>query len=181
MRSSSCSEPSLQPTAFDNVDTPPPNGQVEHIIPLVFLLGRFPAIANHGRYFSAAYYVNEQIGSNSNPTPFVMLQAAINGVKGLYGAAPLVAMFEYLNNDSVVTLQDAGVSRVATALLRIEGTIPAAEGLSAHWNEAYPHYFIQVSQFARTYMDNQIEYAVTAFQDSNATYREYVLAELKRL
>ena len=37
-------------------------------------------------------------------------------------------MFEYLNNDSVVTLQDAGVARVAAALLRIEGAIPAADG-----------------------------------------------------
>lgn len=37
-------------------------------------------------------------------------------------------MFEYLNNDNVVTLQDAAVARVATALLRIEGEIPAAEG-----------------------------------------------------
>ena len=34
MRSSSCSEPSLQPTAFDNVNTSPPRAQVEHIIPV---------------------------------------------------------------------------------------------------------------------------------------------------
>lgn len=34
MRSRSCSEPSLQSTAFDNVNTPPPRGQVEHIIPV---------------------------------------------------------------------------------------------------------------------------------------------------
>lgn len=93
---------------------------------LVFLLGRFPAIANHGRHFrpvslprrgvpdgvptriagiNSAFwqntwqsanalpatfgsirqpdqYVNEQIGSDSNPTPFVILQDAVNGVKG---------------------------------------------------------------------------------------------------
>lgn len=30
-------------------------------------------------------------------------------------------------------------------------------------------------------MGNQIAYAVAAFQDSNTTYREDVLAELKRL
>lgn len=37
-------------------------------------------------------------------------------------------MFEYLNDDSIVTLQNAVVARVAMALLQIKGAIPAAEG-----------------------------------------------------
>ncbi len=94
---------------------------------LSFLLGRFPAIANHGRHFRSVpvtarnpvpdgpqtrtpgindafwqnvwqdatalpsafgnirqpdRFVNEQIGSNTNPTPFVILRDAVNAVKG---------------------------------------------------------------------------------------------------
>lgn len=124
-------------------------------------------------------FVNEQIGSNNNPTPFVILRDAVNGAKGRLEIfnrpmaedvfqdfvdaaaagdeqsvesfmAPLrevslacrpfqrqyevltlyqtVAVFEYLNDDTVVTEQDAGVARVATALQRIERAIPDAEG-----------------------------------------------------
>ncbi len=96
-------------------------------IKLVFVLGRFPAIANHGRHFRSVplnrstpvpdgplagtpgindnfwqnvwrsanalpsdfgdirqpdQFVNEQIGSNTNPTPFVILRDAVNGAKG---------------------------------------------------------------------------------------------------
>lgn len=125
MRSRWCNDPSVGPTAFTS-NAPPTGGQVEHIIPLSFLLGRFPAIANHGRHFESLpvsarrniptgqstrrpgipdafwqnvwtnanglpstfprrqpdQYINEQIGSNTNPTPFVFLRDAINGAKG---------------------------------------------------------------------------------------------------
>ena len=44
-----------------------------------------------------------------------------------------------------------------------------------------PHYFRQVSEFARTFMGDQIRYARNAFQAENTPYRESVLAELKTL
>ena len=93
---------------------------------LAFVLGRFPAIANHAHHFNSApvtarnpipagdptrtaaiaddfwlnvwrsanalpsdfeirqpdQYVNEQIGSMTNPTPFVILRDAVNAAKG---------------------------------------------------------------------------------------------------
>ncbi|KAL8857507.1 MAG: hypothetical protein Q9178_006002 [Gyalolechia marmorata] len=161
-------------------------------------------------------FINEQIGSNSIPSPLVILRDAVKGAKGrletfhrlmaptvfqnLVNAAavgdeesvqsfmaPLretVGVFEYLNDDTVVTEQDAGVARIATALQRIERVFPEAEGLSAHWNEAFRFSLpplTKVSEFARTFMGDQVRYARNAFQAENASYREYVLAELKKL
>ncbi len=44
-----------------------------------------------------------------------------------------------------------------------------------------PHYFMQVSEFARTYMADQIRYARNAFEAADTPYRESVLAQLKEL
>lgn len=44
-----------------------------------------------------------------------------------------------------------------------------------------PYYFAQVSEFARTYVADQIRYIRTQFQASNSPYRESVLAELLEL
>ena len=44
-----------------------------------------------------------------------------------------------------------------------------------------PYYFAQVSEFARTFMADQIRYARNAFQAQHTPYRDYVLAELKEL
>ncbi|KAK1752214.1 hypothetical protein QBC47DRAFT_433206 [Echria macrotheca] len=258
MRSRACGDPSLRQTDFPNLDTAPAGGQVEHVVPLAFVLGRFPAVANHGRHWRPVprssrnpvpdgpptrtpaineafwrdvwrnpnalpesfgpirqpdQYVNEQIGSNSNPTAFTMLRDAVNGQKGRFEVfnSPMeirrfertvdrgvggnetaveewldtlretVAAFQYLNDPLVVTVQDDSVARVYQALQRIEQVIPAAEGLSAHWNEAYPHYFRQVSEFTRTYMADRIRYVRNAYASDGSPFREYVLAEIKRI
>ncbi len=44
-----------------------------------------------------------------------------------------------------------------------------------------PHYFSNVSEFARTYMEDQIRHAREAFQAADTPFRDYVLAELKKL
>jgi len=280
MRSRACGEPSLRQTDFPNLNTALPGGQVEHVVPLAFVLGRFPAVANHGRHWRPVprssrnpvpdgpqtrtpaipesfwrdvwrnanalpesfgpirqpdQYLNEQIGSNSNPTPLTMLRDAVNGQKGRFEVfnSPMeirrferlvdrgvagnetameewldtlretVAAFQYLNDPMVVTIQDNTVARVFQALQRIEEAIPSAQGLSAHWNEACtssrinpnlslirtltlscpadPHYFRDVSEFARTYMADRIRYVRNAYRSGSSPFRDYVLAEIKRI
>ena len=73
--------------------------------------------------------------------------------------------------------------------------------LEAHWHEACkcfrflctdhtnlvahhyidPHYFAQVSEFARTWMADRINYARSQFGTANTAERDYVMAELKKL
>lgn len=62
--------------------------------------------------------------------------------------------------------------------------MPANEGLacrlSAHWNEFYPHYFSQVSEFARTWASSQIDWIRSQYDANPDAYdRESVLKRLK--
>lgn len=54
--------------------------------------------------------------------------------------------------------------------------------LSAHWNEFYPYYFSQVSEFARTWASDQIDWVRTQYDANPDAYdRENVLKELKEI
>ncbi|KAI0157094.1 hypothetical protein GGR52DRAFT_586914 [Hypoxylon sp. FL1284] len=98
--------------------------------------------------------------------------------------APLretVGMFEYLRSPEVVTRIDNVAAGLYNDLQLIERSTPGSEGLSAHWNEFYPHYFGQVSAFARTWTGDQIRYVRAQYQASTSPYRDYVLSELKKI
>ncbi|CAJ2504126.1 Uu.00g115200.m01.CDS01 [Anthostomella pinea] len=56
-----------------------------------------------------------------------------------------------------------------------------SEGAAAHFNEIYPYYFSQVSEFARNWAGDTIRYIRTQFQASSSPYRDYVLSELKKI
>lgn len=44
-----------------------------------------------------------------------------------------------------------------------------------------PYYFGQVSEFARTFVSDQVNYIRGQFEASNSEYRDYVLAELQKI
>ncbi|KAJ2976628.1 hypothetical protein NQ176_g4845 [Zarea fungicola] len=96
-------------------------------------------------------------------------------------ARQVVALFEYLNHDAVVTNMDGVAANVRRALRDIGREFPEAEGLAAHWDEAYPYYFAQVSQLAREFMGTHIDRARIAFEGTDLPYRDSILEELKKL
>ncbi len=78
----------------------------------------------------------------------------------------------------MVTRQDQTATAVRNELAVIERNTPGASGLTAHWDQFYPYYFQQVSEFARTYVANQIRVIRQAFAAQNSPYRDSVLTEL---
>lgn len=92
------------------------------------------------------------------------------------------AVFQYVNAYDVVTRLDATASAVLGQLQLIEQNVPEARGLSAHWNEFYPHYFSQVSEFARDWGASMIRHAREQYEANPDAYnRDAVLEELKEL
>lgn len=54
--------------------------------------------------------------------------------------------------------------------------------LSAHWNEFYPYYFEQVSEFARTWAGDQITYIREQYQANPGAFdRASVLKRLTEI
>ncbi|KAI9927170.1 hypothetical protein MW887_003554 [Aspergillus wentii] len=79
----------------------------------------------------------------------------------------IVAVFEYVRHDDVVTRMDDVVFGVYSALQRIE-----------HNTIGDPYYFQQVSEFARTYVSDQIRAIRNAFRETNSPLRESIEREL---
>ncbi|KAK6950778.1 hypothetical protein Daesc_007303 [Daldinia eschscholtzii] len=110
--------------------------------------------------------------------------------------APLrdtVAMFQYLRDPDLVTRMDTIAAGVYSELQIIELNTQGSEGLSAHWNEFYPYYFGQVSEFVRNYVSelfsrlslpivsDSIRYIRQQYEASNDPNRESVLKELQEI
>ena len=89
-----------------------------------------------------------------------------------------VGVFDYVRNDAIVTRMDQIASAVRNELALIERNVQGANGLTAHWDQFYPYYFQQVSEFARIYVANQIRVIRQAFAAQDSTYRDSVLTEL---
>ncbi len=87
-------------------------------------------------------------------------------------------MFDYVRNDAIVTRMDQIATAVRNELAVIERYTQGANGLTAHWDQFYPYYFQQVSEFARTYVANQIRVIRQEFAAQDSTYRDSVLTEL---
>ncbi|RKU40671.1 hypothetical protein DL546_003055 [Coniochaeta pulveracea] len=85
------------------------------------------------------------------------------------------AVFTYLNDADAITRQDNTVTRVRNALQAVERQAPDAQGLVAHWDEFYPHYMGQVSQYQREVVTNQTTAIQTAFRSSTSNQRETML------
>ncbi|RYP81113.1 hypothetical protein DL770_005976 [Monosporascus sp. CRB-9-2] len=112
--------------------------------------------------------------TEAEPTISIMsFMAPLREVRGV---------FEYLNDDDVVTRMDRVTASIFSQLQIIELNVAEARGLSAHWNEFYPYYFSAVSEFARTWAANQIRYIRGRYQaNSRAHRREDVLKELQEI
>ncbi|BCR84335.1 uncharacterized protein ACHE_11737S [Aspergillus chevalieri] len=157
----------------------------------------------------------ERIGSNTNPSHFVLLRDSVNAIKGRlegfaspidvsvweryvrqaagrHGSeldvmtfmAPLrdtVAVFQYLRDPMVMERMDAVASGILDDLRLIELHTQGGDGLSAHWNEFYPYYFEQVSQFARNWLQRRIDYARRQYRASDNYLRESVERDLLEL
>ncbi|KAK7403922.1 hypothetical protein QQX98_010292 [Neonectria punicea] len=114
------------------------------------------------------------------------VRAALNGnetaIQGVMD--PLretVSVFDYLNEDDVVTRMDTIASGIYQDLQLIELYAAGSEGLSAHWNEFYPQYFGMVSEFARDFVSTQVRYIQLQFAAHDSPYRESVLKELSEI
>ncbi|KAK4043860.1 hypothetical protein C8A01DRAFT_31960 [Parachaetomium inaequale] len=91
-------------------------------------------------------------------------------------------VFQYLRSNDVVTRLDTVTAAIYTQLQFLELNIPEARGLAAHWNEFYPYYFSQVSQFARDWASTQIAYIREQYNANPRAYnREKVLKQLKEI
>lgn len=89
-----------------------------------------------------------------------------------------IGVFQYLNSEEVATRMNRIVANMLSQLELIERHTTGSKGLSAHWREFYPHYFGNVSQFARNYVRSSVSEARDAFGTSTASNRETVLQEL---
>ncbi|OAQ69059.1 hypothetical protein VFPPC_13779 [Pochonia chlamydosporia 170] len=58
---------------------------------------------------------------------------------------------------------------------------PEGQGLAAHWNEFYPTYFAQVSEFARTYVADQVRFICRRFGTQTTEMAASVLLELDEI
>lgn len=106
-----------------------------------------------------------------------------DGMQAFMGALRQTAgVFTYLNAQDVVTRLDATSAAILAQLRLIEENTPDATGLAAHWNEFYPHYFQQVSQFARDWGARMVQLAREEYEaNPNAPNRDAVLDELKKI
>lgn len=92
-----------------------------------------------------------------------------------------IAMFEYLNDNDVTERLEEANTRAFNALEEIEAEFPAAQGLAAHWAEAYPYYFEQVSEWSRNYVTELVRRAEREFRASDIENRDKILAELQEI
>ncbi|KAK3177854.1 hypothetical protein K4F52_009406 [Lecanicillium sp. MT-2017a] len=144
-------------------------GPVNAIKGRLEIFNRPMAIANFRRYVRSAV-------DSDTEDPDADIQRFMAPLRETRG------VFQYLQADDVVTRLDATASSILSQLQIIELNIADAEGLSAHWNEFYPYYFSQVSEFARTWGSDQVEWAIARYEANPRAYnREEVLKELKEI
>ncbi|KAK4455343.1 hypothetical protein QBC34DRAFT_420150 [Podospora aff. communis PSN243] len=91
------------------------------------------------------------------------------------GLRKTVAVFEYLDDTNVVTELVADIRR---RLVVLEGLFTGAQGIVDHWDESYPHYFAQVSQFARDYLFARIRYVRSEYAAIGIPFRDWVISEV---
>lgn len=90
-------------------------------------------------------------------------------------------MFQYVNHDTIAGHMDTVAAGIRSELSIWERADPQAEGLVAHFDEHYPHYFGQVSEFARNFVTERLRDIQQEFQPADASHRDSVLEEVRRL
>ncbi|KAK5658413.1 hypothetical protein OQA88_2390 [Cercophora sp. LCS_1] len=90
-----------------------------------------------------------------------------------------IAVFEYLNDNEIASRTADVAAEIRRRLVVLEARFPDAQGIVDHWDQAYTHYFGQVSEFARDWLYARVQQVRTAYQAVGTPFRDYVLDELK--
>ncbi|KAL7949331.1 hypothetical protein V8C42DRAFT_361877 [Trichoderma barbatum] len=110
----------------------------------------------------------------SNPHRYIRsFMAPFREVRGI---------FEYLRDPDIITAEDNIAAKIYTELKLLELQREEARGLSDHWNDFYPHYLYQVSEFTRTWATDQIRYIRSMYDANPRAYnRDEVLRQLDEI
>lgn len=89
--------------------------------------------------------------------------------------------FQYANDEVTIGNMDTVATGIRNEFLVWERADSRAVGLVAHFDEHYPHYFSQVSAFARNWVTERLQQIRERFARPGANVAGNVLEEVTRL